>query len=266
MSVLSFPAFPIYVHLGPLAIHPHFFFEMLAYTLGFQFYRWLSRRAPASAQVPTAYKLWFLIACVGGAALGARVLAWLETPYDVLTGQWIMPGKTIVGGLLGGWIGVEAVKAYFGMTRRTGDTYVLPLVFGIALGRVGCFLTGLADHTYGVATTLPWAVDFGDGILRHPTQLYESLLLLVSGGLLWAFRHRLQQQGLMFRAFMAIYLGFRLGVEFIKPSLKIYGGLSAIQWACLLGLVALTFSLWRLYKRAPVPERFGIVVENKVGG
>ena len=152
------------------------------------------------------------------------------------------------------------------MTRRTGDTYVLPLIFGIALGRVGCFLTGLADHTYGVATSLPWAVDFGDGVLRHPTQLYESLFLLLSGVLLFGLRHRLQRQGLMFRAFMGLYLSFRLGVECIKPSLKIYGGLSAIQWACLAGLGALAYSLWRMYQRVPAVEGLGVVAEHKVSG
>lgn len=250
-------SFPVYIDLGPWQIHPHFFFEMLAYTLGFQFYRWLSKRS--TVKIPSEYTLWFLIACVAGAAVGARVLAWIETPYDVVTGQWIAPGKTIVGGLLGGWIGIEGVKAYFGIRQRTGDSYVLPLALGIALGRLGCFFTGLSDHTYGIATSLPWGIDFGDGILRHPTQLYESLFLLITAILLALFRKHLQAQGLMFRAFMGAYLSFRLGVEFMKPSLKIYGGLSAIQWACILGLIALAISLRRMQQagtsNAEVPSR-----------
>ena len=55
----------------------------------------------------------------------------------------------------------------------TGDLLALPLVLGIAIGRIGCFLSGLEDQSYGVATALPWGVDFGDGVARHPTQLYE---------------------------------------------------------------------------------------------
>jgi hypothetical protein len=35
---------------------------------------------------------------------------------------------------------------------------------------------------------------------------------------------------------MVLYLLFRLGVEFLKPNPKAYLGLSAIQWAALLGL------------------------------
>ncbi len=239
-------SFPVYIALGPWQIHPHFFFEILAYTLGFQGYRWLSKRA--AVQAPKSQQLWILMACIVGAALGARLLAWLETPYDPLSGRWMVPGKTIVGGLLGGWVGIEWIKQRLGIRDRTGDSYVLPLALGIAWGRIGCFLTGLADHTYGVATALPWGVDFGDGVFRHPTQLYESLFLVLTATALWGCRLHLAHHGLMFRAFMGAYLSFRLGVESLKPSLKIYGGLSAIQWACILGLMALTVSLWRIFR------------------
>jgi prolipoprotein diacylglyceryltransferase len=60
--------------------------------------------------------------------------------------------------------------------------HVFPLILDTCIGRVGCFLTGLADHTHGVATALPWAVGFGDGVGRHPTQLCESAFLLARRG------------------------------------------------------------------------------------
>ncbi len=243
--------FPYFIPVGPWQVHPHFFFELLAYFLGFQYYRWLSKRS--DQPLPAGTKMWFLVACVGGAALLARLLAWVETPYDVVTGRWIPPGKTIVGGLLGGWIGIEWVKSHFKITRRTGDAYVFPLIFGIALGRIGCFLTGLADHTYGIATTLPWGVDFGDGILRPPTQLYECFWLIGTGLVLFLFRRSLRHDGLLFRGFMLSYLSFRWTVEWWKPTLKIYGGMSAIQWACLFGLIALGISLRRILIKSEGP-------------
>ena len=82
-----------------------------------------------------------------------------------------------VGGLIGGLIAVEWTKRWLRVTIPTGDLLVVPLVAGIAIGRIGCFLTGLADRTYGLATGLPWGVDFGDGVLRHPTQIYEIVFL-----------------------------------------------------------------------------------------
>src|SRR5581483_2391058 len=83
-----------------------------------------------------------------------------------------------VGALAFGLLFVELLKKYIGVSQSTGDLYAIPLCLGIAIGRIGCFLTGLSDNTYGKRTSLPWAVDFGDGVPRHPTQLYETLFLL----------------------------------------------------------------------------------------
>jgi phosphatidylglycerol:prolipoprotein diacylglycerol transferase len=89
-----------------------------------------------------------------------------------------MGGKTVVGALIFGLIAVELMKRYIGVRQSTGDLYATPLALGIAIGRIGCFLTGLSDNTYGTPATLPWAINFGDGIPRHPTQLYELAFLL----------------------------------------------------------------------------------------
>ena len=114
----------------------------------------------------------------------------------------------------------------------------------MCLGRVGCFLTGLPDHTYGNFTSLPWGVNFGDGS-RHPTQLYEiAFLMLLAIALLIRIR-RPYPNGRLFRLFLAGYLGFRFAIEFIKPTYRPYMGLSAIQIACLAGLACLAPSLIR---------------------
>jgi prolipoprotein diacylglyceryltransferase len=89
-----------------------------------------------------------------------------------------MGGKTIVGALIFGLIAVELMKRYIGVSQSTGDLYAISLALGIAIGRIGCFLTGLTDNTHGTPSTLPWAINFGDGIPRHPTQLYEIVFLV----------------------------------------------------------------------------------------
>jgi prolipoprotein diacylglyceryltransferase len=116
-------------------------------------------------------------------------------------------------------------------------------VLGIAIGRIGCFLTGLPDHTYGIASSLPWAVDFGDGIPRHPTQLYEIVFVLVLGVAILVRSNRAYSQGELFRLFMLGYFGFRFAVEFIKPREIRYAHLSAIQFACLIGIGASIYGL-----------------------
>lgn len=92
-------------------------------------------------------------------------------------------GHSIAGAIAGGIVGAEGYKLARGIKGSTGLIFVAPLAAGIAIGRWGCFLSGLPDFTYGTPTTLPWGVDFGDGIPRHPVQLYESFAML--GFLIW---------------------------------------------------------------------------------
>ena len=182
---------------------------------------------------------WAVASAVAGAALGSKILYWFESPALTLA-RWqdwayLLGGKTVVGGLLGGLIAVELTKKLLGETRSTGDLFAVPLAVGIGIGRVGCFLTGLSDQTFGLPTRLPWGMDFGDGIPRHPTQLYEILFL---GGvvlvLAW-LRHRAPQSGDMFKTFMILYLAWRLSVDFLKPTVHLAGlGATAVQHARLL--------------------------------
>lgn len=227
-------SFPAYFHLGSLAVHPHWIFESLAYTAGFYLYRRLRRQR--GDVIDSRARWWVIIAAMTGGFAGSRILSAFENPV-FLADRWSQPqlfvgGKTIVGGLVGGLIAVELVKRLRRIQVATGDLLALPLVLGIAIGRIGCFLSGLEDQSYGIATELPWGVDFGDGIARHPTQLYEVVVLGFLGAILIVREDMNAAIGDRFKLFMVVYLGFRLLVEFIKPVVRL-GGLSAIQWVCL---------------------------------
>jgi phosphatidylglycerol---prolipoprotein diacylglyceryl transferase len=250
-------SFPVYIPIGPWQIHPHLFFETLSYFIGFRVYLALRRRAGDTVIVPHRWAT--LSSAAAGAALGARGLAWLADPqatYD-LQGM-LLGGKTIVGGLVGGLIAVELVKRAMGIRRSTGDLYAPALAVAIAVGRVGCLLTGVADDTSGTPTSLPWGMDLGDGIRRHPTQLYELVLLAAMVVPLWRLARRTMaigagvvaaadgsgtdaagipagsvlREGDAFKAFMVAYLGLRLLVDFLKPYPPVFLGLGVLQWAC----------------------------------
>ena len=164
------------LHLSP---HPalHTLFEALAYAVGYQLYR---RNRSRAGDIIADDQRWIVIAAAAiGALFGSRILGVLEQAprIGIHWQSFLLPGgKTIVGGLLGGWIAVEVTKRVRGIHSRTGDLFAVPLCIGIAVGRIGCLLAGLADDTCGTPTTLPWGIDFGDGIPRHPTQLYEIAL------------------------------------------------------------------------------------------
>lgn len=229
----------------PLGSHPawHPVFETLAYASGYGVFRYLRQK---EGDVIDESQRWGVIAAAAiGALLGSRLLGLAEQWPAVLSAYhsghllalFLSPGgKTIVGGLLGGWIAVETLKRVSGIRSRTGDLFVLPLCVGIAVGRIGCLLAGFADDTYGDATGLPWGVNLGDGISRHPVQVYEILFLALLGLLL--ARPWLLREGTRFRIFMAAYLGWRFVVDFLKPQPLVYG-LNVIQWACVFGVAVL---------------------------
>jgi phosphatidylglycerol:prolipoprotein diacylglycerol transferase len=231
--------FPVYLNFFGHRVHPHMVLELVAYSAGFQLYLFTRRRWQRAA-VPIEKNMWLIVGCVFGALFGSKVLALVESfnhyrPHLSDPRTWL-GGKTIVGGLLGGWAGVEIAKKFLGIRHSTGDAFVYPLIVGMCIGRVGCFLTGLDDHTHGVHTSLPWAVNFGDGP-RHPTQVYEIIFLLVLGVALLARSRASQRNGELFRLFMLGYLAFRFSIEFIKPRETPLMALSAIQIASILGVV-----------------------------
>lgn len=236
---------PAVLHLTP---HPvlHPLFEALAYFLGYRVYR---RAKAAQGDVIDDQQRWQVIAAAAiGALVGSRALGLLEqAPRFHLTWQQILlpgGGKTIVGGLLGGWIAVEFTKRLAGIRTRTGDLFAVPLCIAIAIGRIGCLLAGLADDTYGTPTALPWAVDFGDRIGRHPTQAYEILFLAALAFTLDQWEKRNPPNGAVFRAFLAAYLAWRFLIDFLKPQ-PLISGLNAIQWSCLAALAWIAFSALR---------------------
>lgn len=237
--------FPVYVPVGPWRLHPHPLLEALAYAVGFHLY--LTTRRPQ--RLSDAQNHAVIAGAIAGAAIVSKVLAWTVDPALLWAHRsdprvWL-GGKTIVGGLLGGLIGVESAKKAAGVTVSTGDDLTLPLIVGMALGRIGCFLTGLSDNTQGLPTRLSWGVDFGDGIPRHPASLYEALFLALLGLVLWRLRPRLTREGDLFKLFMLAYLAWRLLADFWKPYPRFILGLGPIQTAALLGMLYYTPDLKR---------------------
>jgi phosphatidylglycerol:prolipoprotein diacylglycerol transferase len=242
--------FPVYLHIGFLRIHPHLFFELLAYSAAFQVYLVLRRK---SGDVIDDFGRWWLTAAAAvGALFGSRLLGALENPASVVGNlrnpALLFSGQTIVGALIGGLLAVEWTKTRLHITRRTGDLFAIPLCVGIVVGRVGCFLTGVADRTGGNPTALPWGLDSGDGISRQPVQLYEIAFVLCLAIFLYRVSWRGYQEGDLFKLFMVAYFTFRLFVDYLKPEMRIFAGLSSIQWACVCMLLYYSRDIFRWMK------------------
>jgi phosphatidylglycerol:prolipoprotein diacylglycerol transferase len=262
-------SFPIYLHIGSHTIHPHFLFEAIAYTFAFRLY--LQLRRTIGDPVSHFDRWWVIAAASLGALLGSKLLFLFEDPEQSLQHlrqpALLFSGKTIVGALIGGTIAVEWAKKRLGVTRRTGDLFALPLCVGIAIGRIGCFLTGVEDHTAGVATSLPWGVDFGDTVQRHPTQLYEIVFVIFLGLIVLCLSRRPHLEGDLFRVFMIGYLAFRLCVDFVKPDIRVFAGLSSIQCVCVAALLYYVRDILRWLRGPSVnqPVVLANLTENSSG-
>lgn len=147
----------------------HVGFDVLAWLAAGAAALWLARR-PGIVWPPVTSDPAYLAALVLGAGLGAVVFGSFNLWLSGVVGL----GRSIEGAIAGAIFAVELYKRAAGITARTGARFALPLAVGIAVGRIGCFLAGLDDFTHGTPTSLPFGHDFGDGVPRHPVQLYES--------------------------------------------------------------------------------------------
>jgi prolipoprotein diacylglyceryltransferase len=190
---------------------------------------------------------------ITGGILGAKLLEWglnyrflLEHSSD--PGVWLS-GRTIVGGLIGGKIGAVLTKRVYGINERRGNELAPAVALGMMIGRIGCFFRGCC---YGQPTGLPFGVNFGDGVLRHPTQLYESFFML--GMFVWlVYRKRKGNlaPGKLFSLLMFWYFSFRFTIEFIRIEPVVWAGLTSFQ---LISMVVALYFGWASFIRKQNPE------------
>ncbi|HEY4943146.1 MAG TPA: prolipoprotein diacylglyceryl transferase family protein [Rhizomicrobium sp.] len=208
----------------------HALFDIAAWLSAWLIGRFVLRRYFAGARTPLRDPGYF-IALGLGAIAGALIFGSLNMN---LAGIWQI-GHSIAGAVAGGIVGVELYKRFAGIRGSTGGQFVAPLALGIAVGRFGCFFAGLPDYTYGTPTSLPWGVDFGDGTLRHPVQLYESAAMaLFLAVYLQALRTNspfVRAQG--FYLFVGWYAVQRFVWEFLKPYPAVLGPFNVFHLICI---------------------------------
>ncbi|GAW90039.1 diacylglyceryl transferase [Flavobacterium psychrophilum] len=119
------------------------------------------------------------------------------------------------------------------MSIASGDVYVIPIIIAVFIGRIGCFLSGIAEPTFGIETTFFMGMNLGDGKLRHPVALYEMMYMVLLFVLFSKLKSKSMKNGERFKLFMILYFTYRFAVEFIKPYHPIFLNLSSIQWSAI---------------------------------
>ena len=243
---------PFEPRLFGVAINMHLVLEYAAFFIAFRYYLYLRRNQTDS--ISTANRLSIILGASIGALLGSRIMGFLENPLIPLSVDnviLLLNAKTITGGLFGGLLGVETTKLLIGEKTSSGDLFTLPIIVGIFIGRIGCFLSGTKEFTYGKPTSFFTAMDLGDGVFRHPLALYEMGFLLILFFTLSQLKRRADlKNGDLFQFFMLAYFGFRFFIEFLKPNVFFLLGLSSIQWLCLVCFLYYRKTLIRIFNHA----------------
>jgi len=195
--------------------------------------------SPGMARLSPTQRFRLASAAFIGGVFGAKLPFALDA--ELAPSSWLADGKTIVTGLIGAYLAVEVAKKLLGIRVKTGDAYALPLALALAIGRWGCFFNGCC---YGTPTNLPWAVDFGDGVARHPTQVYESLFHLAMAGALIVLVGRGLLAGNRLKFYLIGYAAYRFATEFIRPEPAVALGLTFYQWASLALAAGLAIQWW----------------------
>ncbi len=259
--------YPFKFVLGPLTITGYGIMMMVAFLMaGWAIQVDLRRRS-----MNEDYAADIVFAAVIGGIVGAKI--W----YVLLTGTWdallSRGGFVWYGGFLGGVAGVllngwrKRIPA-----RWTMELTAAPLALGYALGRVGCFLI---NDDYGIPSTVPWAVKFPDGlpptrvadmqqqlhvafppgtnptdvVAVHPTQLYETTLMMLAFWLLWRLRDHGHATGWRFGVYLVLAGAERFLVEFVRAKDdRLLGPFTLAQATSLLLVGAGIYFMQRLHQ------------------
>ncbi|TWT99908.1 Prolipoprotein diacylglyceryl transferase [Botrimarina colliarenosi] len=212
------------------------------------------RRSQRSLPIDKADRLAIGVAAFCGAMLGSKApfvlagdAAWWSAP------AWLANGKTILAGLVGGYLAVELAKWALAIRTKTGDSFAPAVAVAVAIGRLGCFRAGCC---YGAPTDAPWGVVFPheDQLPRHPTQLYEAGFHAVMAIVLITLQRSGRFRGQLLKLYIMSYALYRLATETIRPEPTYFAGLTAYQAACLLLLPLFAFLWWRDARNIPSPD------------
>lgn len=167
------------------------------------------------------------------------------SPWDELTGEWTgWYGMSFFGALLGALLfGAGATwwkkVSFFVVADLLAPT--IPL--GIFFGRIGNFLNG---ELFGRETS-NWIGMSVDGVMRHPSQLYEALLEgMVLFLIVWNVRNMQRNPGVLLALFGIGYGCARFVAEFFRDEEVYVWGITQGQVYAfiLIGISGIVF-VWR---------------------
>ena len=240
-----------FIDLGPVRIHFYALFILLGIVVATTLADFKLHRRGAERGSMLDIALW----AVPFGILGGRFFHVITHPDDYFyEGADLLATLRIwEGGLaIYGAISLGAVGAYIG-ARQLGirfltvaDALAPGILIAQGIGRLGNYFN---QELFGLPTELPWGLQIPstnraypnglpDGLLFHPTFLYEMIWNLTGAALILLLAARLNLQwGKVFALYLIVYSTGRIWIESIRidPS-EIILGLRVNIWSALIGL------------------------------
>lgn len=240
---------PILFHVGETGIPSFWVAAFAGFFAAFVVVR--SEVLRRGHSVDLAYDM-ILYAYVGG-WLGARLFlipsAWDLVVEDPLGFLLSGSGWVWYGGVIGGGLAMLSVARRYSLSLLyLADIAAPALAVGLAIGRVGCQLSG--DGDYGVPTELPWCMRYPNGVVPttdcvHPAPVYEMLACLAIFVHLWRRREIPRPAGAMFAQYLVLSGLTRFAIETVRRNPAWLLGFTTAQFFSILMVLLGGALLWR---------------------
>ncbi|MBL8377288.1 MAG: hypothetical protein JNM79_05440 [Burkholderiales bacterium] len=203
-----------------LPLGPALVIKLLVWTLAFAlFARATARSLAGSAEAARQPLLKVLL----GALVGSKLLHALTFPallFDEPARAVLLvaSGDSVPGALIG-------ARLALGFSGGLGGTLADRLLPGTAIALVvlhlGAALWALRGSDFGAPTDLPWGVDFGDGVARHPVMFYEAAFLCLAWMSQRSLGHGSMIAGVRADTFLVVYLSSLAALAYLKPPFRV---------------------------------------------
>jgi phosphatidylglycerol---prolipoprotein diacylglyceryl transferase len=253
---------PVLYSNGVLTIYTHDFFTTLGLLAGLAVYYYeLRRRRMLNGKI-----FWISIAAIFGGGIGARLItSWEHISYYTdnfgnvtLTNLIAHSGKSIIGGIAGGYLAIYLSKKALRYPLTTADCYAPAIPLAMSIGRIGCFLS---EYPLGTPTNLPWGIRLPPESLpvgavcptcqypMHPSMIYEIIFHLIALFLIYRYRNRVYVKGETLKIYLLASAVFRFGVEFVRGNTEQLFGLTGPQVVLIPLTALLLFHFYRQWRR-----------------
>ncbi len=229
---------PVIASFGGLAVRWYGLTLLAAAAVAILVFRHETRRRRLDERATSDGIWWVAIAAI----FGGRFLFELQNEVAMLGAHPLHVFMVWEGGLsfYGGLIAALVTIVVFARRRRLQlwpvlDAAAPAAAIGQAIGHVGCLITG---DSYGLPTTLPWAVIYRNraamapqGVPLQPTQAYEAIALGLLFAVLWVGRERLGRlgAGAVAGSYLIALTGIRFGLFFLRDEQAVFLGLKTAQ-------------------------------------